>query len=152
MTEAASTKAHREVTITRVLDAPRELVWKAWTDQEQFAYWFGAELDVPLHTVSLDVKPGGAWKAQMIAEDGSEMPFGGFYRDVQEPELLVITFEEVGASDEARQVLTVTFNDLGDKTELTLNHAGVLEQKDFDGLHGGYNSFIDKLEELLAKA
>jgi uncharacterized protein YndB with AHSA1/START domain len=87
----------------------------------------------------------------MIAEDGTEMPFGGFYRDVQEPERLVLTFEEAGSSDEERQVLTVTFNDLGDKTEVTLNHAGVLEQKDFDGLQGGYNSFFDKLEELLAK-
>lgn len=153
MTEASSsTKAHRELTITRVLDAPRELVWKAFTDPEQFAYWFGAELEVPLDTVSLDVKPGGAWKAQMISEDGTEMPFGGFYRDVQEPERLVLTFEEAGASDEERQVLTVTFNDLGDRTEVTLNHAGVLEQKDFDGLQGGYNSFFDKLEELLAKA
>ena len=91
MTEASSsTKAHRELTITRVLDAPRELVWKAFTDPEQFAYWFGAELEVPLDTVSLDVKPGGAWKAQMISEDGTEMPFGGFYRDVQEPERLVL--------------------------------------------------------------
>ena len=125
MNEASSsTKAHRELTITRVLDAPREVVWKAWTDPEQFAYWFGAELDVPVDTVSLDVKPGGAWKAQMIAEDGTEMPFGGFYRDVQEPERLVLTFEEAGSSDEERQVLTVTFNDLGDKTEVTLNHAG----------------------------
>ena len=107
---------------------------------------------MPLDTVSLDVKPGGAWKAQMIAEDGTEMPFGGFYREVQEPERLVLTFEEAGSSDEERQVLTLTFNDLGDKTEVTLNHAGTLEQKDFDGLQGGYNSFFDKLEELLAKA
>jgi uncharacterized protein YndB with AHSA1/START domain len=104
-----------------------------------------------LDTVSLDVKPGGAWKAQMIAEDGTEMPFGGFYRDVQEPERLVLTFEEAGSSDEERQVLTVTFNDLGDKTEVTVSQAGVLEQKDFDGLQSGYNSFLDKLEELLAK-
>lgn len=152
MTEASSTKAHRELTITRVLDAPRELVWKAWTDPVQFAYWFGAELDVPLDTVSLDVRPGGAWKAQMVAEDGGELPFVGSYLEVQEPERLVLTFEDAaGANDEGRQVLTVTFTDLGDKTELTLHHAGVLEEEHFDGLQGGYNSFLDKLEELLAK-
>jgi len=151
MTEASSTKAHRELTITRVLDAPRELVWKAWTDPVQFAYWFGAELDVPLDTVSLDVRPGGAWKAQMVAEDGGELPFVGSYLEVQEPERLVLTFEEAGASENERQVLTVTFTDLGDKTELTLHHAGVLEEEHFDGLQGGYNSFLDKLEELLAK-
>ncbi|MGI8606245.1 MAG: SRPBCC family protein [Gaiellaceae bacterium] len=151
MTDAPSTKAHRELTITRVLDAPREVVWRAWTEPEQFAYWFGAELEVPLATVSLDVKPGGAWKAPMISEDGSEMPFGGLYREVDEPERLVFTFEEAGASDDERQVLTVTFKDVGGKTEVTLTHAGTLEQEHFDGLQGGYNSFFDKLEELLAK-
>jgi uncharacterized protein YndB with AHSA1/START domain len=150
--DTSTTKAHRELTITRVFDAPRELVWKAWTDPAQFAYWFGAELDVPLATVSLDVRPGGAWSAPMIAEDGSEMPFAGLYREVQEPERLVLTFEDVGSDDDTeRQVLTVTFGDLGGKTELVLHHAGTLEEEHFEGLEGGYGSFLDKLAEFLAK-
>jgi uncharacterized protein YndB with AHSA1/START domain len=153
MTEGSTTKAHRELTITRVFDAPRELVWKAWTDPAQFAYWFGAELDVPLSTVSLDVRPGGSWSAPMVAEDGTEMPFGGLYRDVQEPELLVLTFEDAGReNDDERQVLTVTFADLGGKTELVLHHAGILEEESFKGLEGGYGSFLDKLAELLSRA
>jgi uncharacterized protein YndB with AHSA1/START domain len=152
MTEAASTKAHRELTVTRVFDAPRDLVFKAWTDPEQFAYWFGAELDVPLEKVSLDVRPGGAWSLQMISPDGSEMPFGGLYREVREPERLVLTFEDAGKKDDDdRQVLTVTFADLGGKTELVLHHEGVLAQEHFDGLEGGYGSFLDRLAELLAK-
>jgi uncharacterized protein YndB with AHSA1/START domain len=152
MSEASSTtKAHRELTITRVFDAPRELVFKAWTDPAQFAYWFGAELDVPLDTVSLDVKPGGAWSLQMISPDGGELPFGGFYREVKEPERLVLTFEEAGADENERQVLTVTFADLGGKTELVLRHEGVLDDEHFAGLEGGYGSFLDRLAELLAK-
>jgi uncharacterized protein YndB with AHSA1/START domain len=150
--DSSTTKAHRELTITRVFDAPRELVWKAWTDPAQFAYWFGAELEVPLSKVSLDVRPGGAWTAPMIAEDGSEMPFAGLYREVQEPERLVMTFEDAGREvDDDRQVLTVTFADLGGKTEVVLHHAGVLAQEHFDGLEGGYGSFLDRLAELLAQ-
>jgi uncharacterized protein YndB with AHSA1/START domain len=153
MSEASSTtKAHRELTVTRVFDAPRELVFKAWTDPAQFSYWFGAELDVPLDKLSLDVRPGGAWSAQMISPDGSEMPFGGVYREVQEPERLVMTFEDAGKeNDEDRQVLTVTFADLGGKTELVLHHEGDLADEHFAGLESGYGSFLDRLAELLAK-
>jgi uncharacterized protein YndB with AHSA1/START domain len=153
MTEGSSTKAQRDLTVTRVFDAPRELVFKAWTDPAQFAYWFGAELDVPLDTVSLDVRPGGAWSLKMIAPDGGEMPFGGFYREVQEPERLVISFEDAGREvDDDVQVLTVTFADLDGKTELVLRHQGVLADEHFDGLESGYGSFMDRLAELLAKA
>jgi uncharacterized protein YndB with AHSA1/START domain len=151
MTEGSSTKEHRELTVTRILDAPRELVWKAWTDPAQFAYWFGGEADVPVSTVSLDVRPGGAWNARMLLEDGTEIPFGGVYREVQEPERLVMIFEEVGRQTDAdQQVVTVTLADLGGKTELVLTQAGILDEEDFKGLEAGYGSFLDKLEELLA--
>jgi uncharacterized protein YndB with AHSA1/START domain len=152
MTEGSSTKEHREFTGTRVLDAPRELVWKAWTDPAQFAYWFGGEAEVPVSTVSLDVRPGGAWNARMVMEDGAEIPFGGVYREVEEPERLVMTFEEVGRqTDPDQQVVTVTLADLDGKTELVLTQAGVLDEDDFKGLEGGYGSFFDKLEELLTR-
>ena len=153
MTEGTSTKAKRDLTVSRVFDAPREVVFKAWTEPEQFAYWFGAELDVPLDTVSLDVRPGGAWSLQMISPDGSEMPFGGVYREVQEPERLVLSFEDAGRNnDDDVQVLTVTFADLDGKTELVLRHEGMLADEHFEGLESGYGSFLDRLAELLAKA
>jgi uncharacterized protein YndB with AHSA1/START domain len=76
--------------ITRVFDAPRERVWQEWTQPEAFADWFGkAELEVPLSTVSMDVRPGGAWRLTMIAEH--EIHWRGEYREVVEPERLVFT-------------------------------------------------------------
>ena len=153
MTEGSSTKEHREFTVTRILDARRELVWKAWTDPAQFAYWFGGPAEVPASSVSLDVRPGGAWNARMVLEDGTEIPFGGVYREVEEPERLVMIFEEVGRQTDAdRQVVTVTLADLGDKTELVLTQTGMLDEEDFKGLEAGYGSFLDKLEELLANS
>jgi uncharacterized protein YndB with AHSA1/START domain len=87
-----------------------------------------------------------------VLEDGTEIPFGGVYREVQEPELLVMIFEEVGRQVDAdQQVVTVTLADLDGKTELVLTPAGILDEEDFKGLEAGYGSFLDKLEELLAK-
>ena len=56
------------ITITRVFDAPRERVWREWTEPEPFADWFGGtESEIPLDTVSMDVRPGGSWRATMFA-------------------------------------------------------------------------------------
>jgi uncharacterized protein YndB with AHSA1/START domain len=59
------------ITVTRVFDAPRERVWKEWTDPERFADWFGGkESEVPLSSVSMDVRPGGSWRLTMFADLG----------------------------------------------------------------------------------
>jgi uncharacterized protein YndB with AHSA1/START domain len=59
------------ITTTRVFDAPREKVWREWTEPERFADWFGGpQSEVPLSSVAMDVRPGGAWRATMFAEPG----------------------------------------------------------------------------------
>jgi uncharacterized protein YndB with AHSA1/START domain len=75
------------ITITRVFDAPRERVWKEWIDPERFADWFGGpESQVPLSTVSMDVRPGGSWRLTMFAKPGRrEIRWKGEYREVVEP-------------------------------------------------------------------
>src|SRR5438093_9715892 len=81
----------REFTITRVFDAPRELVWKAWTDPEQVARWFGPRgISTPRSTITMDVRPGGTFALTMIGDDdGKEYPSGGTFLEVVEPERLV---------------------------------------------------------------
>src|SRR6202035_2040115 len=60
------------ITITRVFDAPRARVWREWTDPASFADWFGGPTcEVPMSTVSMDVRPGGAWRLTMLCESGS---------------------------------------------------------------------------------
>jgi uncharacterized protein YndB with AHSA1/START domain len=143
----------REVTITRVFDAPRELVWKAWTEPEHFAAWFGGPpYTTPASTVSMDVRPGGAWQATMVSdEDGSELPFSGVYREVVEPERLVLTFEDPSdPSNPDVEVLTVTFTDLGGKTEVVAHQAGHLPEEEYPRLAEGYGGFFDRLAEHLA--
>jgi uncharacterized protein YndB with AHSA1/START domain len=143
----------RQLTITRVFDAPRVLVWRAFTEAEQFAQWFGhPPFKTPPSTVSMDVRPGGEWEATQVNQDtGHELPFAGTYREVEEPERLVMVFENVeDRSDPKVEVVTVTFEDLGDKTEVTLNQAGYMDPKQYKRTEEGYGKFFDQLEKLLA--
>jgi uncharacterized protein YndB with AHSA1/START domain len=155
MSDSSSARATgNEVTITRIFDAPRELVWKAWTDPEQFAKWFGsAPYSTPASTVSMDVRPGGAWRATMVsAEDGSEIPFQGTYREVVEPERLVLTMDDPSDPDNPRvEVLTVTFTERGAKTEVVAHQAGYMPEEEYEQLAEGYESFFVNLDKHLAR-
>src|SRR5918998_1047798 len=81
------------ITVTRVFDAPRERVWREWTEPERFADWFGGpDAEVPLSTVSMDVSPGGEWRLTMYSGPGRrEIQWCGEYLEVAEPERLVLT-------------------------------------------------------------
>ncbi|OLT15804.1 polyketide cyclase [Pseudonocardia sp. CNS-139] len=144
------TAAERELTIVRVLDAPRELVFRAWTDPEHLAAWFGPRgCTTPRSTVAADVRPGGTWRATMIREDtGAELPTGGFYIEVREPERLVFTWRDPGGSGE-ESVVTVALADLGGRTEMTFHQAGFSSDGYRAGVHEGWSSSFDRLAEQL---
>ncbi len=101
----------REFTITRVFDAPRELVWQAWTDPEHMSRWFGPHgFTTPLATVTMDVRPGGTFEFTMVSDDdGNEIPSGGTFLEVVEPERLVWRDRDIDL------LVTVTFADLGEQ-------------------------------------
>ena len=103
------------MTITRVFDAPRDQVWQEWTEPERFADWFGgSDAEVPLSTVSMDVREGGAWRATMFAGPGRrEIQWKGEYREVVEPERLVFTVSDQPGED-AYELVIVVLTDLGD--------------------------------------
>jgi uncharacterized protein YndB with AHSA1/START domain len=90
----------REIVMTRVFDAPRRLVFEAWTRPEHVARWFGPH-DYSLPVCRIDLRPGGAWRYVLRAPDGTEMGMKGVYRQIVRPERLVYTeifddFEEIG--------------------------------------------------------
>jgi len=103
------------LTIVRIIDAPREAVFRAWTEPEAFAQWFGEHgSSVPVDAAALDVRPGGAWRAVMLLGGGSEMVFSGEYREVDEPAHLVLTITDQGPGDATdHAVCTVDLDDLG---------------------------------------
>ena len=111
----------REIVITRILDAPRKLVFEAWTDPRHLAQWWGpAGFTNPV--CEMDVRPGGAWYIVMRGPDGSEYPGGGVYQEIVPPERLV--FSNNALDPHGKVILeghtTVTFADEGRKTKLVL--------------------------------
>src|SRR5947207_15661949 len=120
---AAAAAPERELTVTRVFDAPREVVFGAWTDPAQAALWWGPQGFTTI-SCEMDVRPGGAYRACMRSPEGTRHCRRGTYREIVPPERLVFTFAwEDAAGDLGHETLvTVTFADAGrGKTRLTLH-------------------------------
>ena len=116
MTNPSSTAA-REIVTTRLIDAPRELVFEAWTDPQHVAHWFGPDGFVTT-TISMDVRPGGAWRFTMRGPDGKDWPNVVTYEEVVRPERLVYLHGDEKEPDMFHN--TLTFDDEGGKTALTM--------------------------------
>jgi uncharacterized protein YndB with AHSA1/START domain len=138
-------------TLTRVLDAPRDDVWSEWTDPAAFADWFGGpEFEVPLESVSLDVRPGGEWRATMIGgPTRREIQWSGEYLEVVEPERLVVSMAD-GPVPERYELITVALTDLGDgRTEMVLEQLGHMSPEQYERTKAGWGGFLDRMAERL---
>jgi len=141
------------IAITRVFDAPRERVWKEWTEPECFADWFGGgEAEVPLSTISMDVRPGGSWRATMFAgPDRREIHWKGEYREVVEPERLVFTISDQPDED-AYELIVVVLTDLRDgRTEMLFEQQGRMSAEQYERAGQGWSSFFDRMAERLER-
>jgi uncharacterized protein YndB with AHSA1/START domain len=154
-TSPAPSCLEREVIITRVFDAPRELVFQAWTDPAHLKHWWGPHgFTTPVCEV--DLRVGGAWKMVMRFPDGSnEHTMQAIYREILPPERLAFT--SVALDKDGNRLLegltTVTFADLGGKTKLTLqtrmtglvSYAGRM----LEGMETGWSQSLERLAEKL---
>jgi uncharacterized protein YndB with AHSA1/START domain len=144
MTEAA-------ITVTRVFAAPRERVWAEWTEPERFADWFGGpDAEVPLTSVAMDVRPGGAWRLTMFyGTSRREMHWVGEYHEVEPPERLVFTISDQPAED-AYDVVTVVLTDLGDgRTEMHFEQRGDQPPTVYEAAKSGWGVFFDTIDQRL---
>ena len=151
-TRSAERPAQRELVITREFDAPRELVYQAWTDPKHAAQWWGPR-DYPARAIKMDVRPGGAWRHCLCStETGNDLWHGGVFREVVPPERLVFTFawEEEGERG-LETLVTVTFADIGGRTRMTLTQTPFQSDGERDGHQGGWNSTFDRLAEHLGQ-
>ncbi|SFU03129.1 SRPBCC family protein [Mesorhizobium sp. YR577] len=147
----------RELVLTRLIDAPREKVFKAWTDAELLKQWF-APLPWTTPIVEVDVRPGGSSMFVMRDPDGNDYPNKGVYLEVVENEKLVFTdaFTEAWQPSEKPFFTGVlTFEDEGGKTRYTAR-ARHWTKEDRDahekmGFHEGWGQCTDQLEALLKK-
>jgi len=150
------------VHITRVFDAPRELVFRAWTDPEQLVRWFAPQ-GCTFSFAKVDVRPGGSYHSCIRTPDGHDCWCKGAYREIVEPERIVYTMaiadeqgNSVGPTDVGMDpewpretILTVTFEDLGGKTRLTLHQTVPESLAKRTGAHPSWLQMLDRLEDML---
>jgi uncharacterized protein YndB with AHSA1/START domain len=151
-----------ELVITRIFDAPRELVWKTWTEPERVKHWWGPEgFTAPF--CRIDLRVGGTYLYCMQSPVGREYWSTGVYREIVLPERIVCTdsFSDekgnvvpashygMGADWPRELVVTVTFEEQGGRTKFTLRHAGFPSGEMRDLAGDGWNTSLDKLAESL---
>ncbi len=162
---APTESAETEFVITRVFDAPRELVWKAFTESERWERWWGPK-GFTTRVSKLDLRPGGVIHFCMRSPEGRDVWSKGVYREVVEPEriVLVVSFSDengntvppaqYGLSPDwpAEALVTVTFAEHEGKTQLTL-HLGISESlAKRQGADVGWAETLDRLAGYLATA
>jgi uncharacterized protein YndB with AHSA1/START domain len=149
--------ADRELVLTRLINAPREKVYRAWTEPELLKQWFAPKpYTAPI--VEVDVRPGGSAYFVMRGPDGKDLPNHGVYLEVVPNERLVSTDAYVRAwepSEKPFMTLILTFEDEGGKTRYTARvlhwTAADREAHEKMGFHQGWGICTDQLEALVAK-
>jgi uncharacterized protein YndB with AHSA1/START domain len=152
---------HLQLQLTRVFDAPRELVFQAWTKADSFAQWFGAAAceGGALQSVKLDARVGGKYRLQVRRADGEFYTTVGTYREVKPPERLVFTwaFEKDGSGDDYGEVeppemlVTVEFKARGKQTELILAHEKFAAVESRDRHEQGWTRCLNELGKFVTK-
>jgi uncharacterized protein YndB with AHSA1/START domain len=152
-----------ELVITRIFDAPRELVWKAWTDPELMKRWWGPE-NFTAPTIKIDLRVGGQYLYCMRSPEGQDFWGIGVYREIVEPERImysdsfadehgnVVPASHYGMDSDfpLEMLVTVTLEELEEsKTRFTLRHAGMPVGEMSEMTSAGWNGSFDKLAESL---
>ena len=146
----------RTVVITRVFDAPCELVFKAWTEAAHLAQWWGPK-GFTNPVCEVDARPGGKLRIVMRAPDGAEHPMTGVFREVTAPTRLVFTSAAVDRDGKPllEGLTTVTFAEQGGRTKLTVESRAVglvaYAARMLEGMDAGWTQSIDRLGEQLAR-
>lgn len=164
MTEMNQNVGDQELVITRIFDARREILWKAWTEPERVKRWWGPKgFTSPVNSIDLHV--GGAYLNCMRSPEGNDYWSTGVYREIIEPELLVYTdsFSDAegnlvpasyyGMSGDwpLELLVRITFEELDGLTKLTLRHIGIPAGENRDLAKAGWNESFDKLDKYLEK-
>jgi len=147
--------APRELTITHVFDAPRELVFRMWIEPQHVAQWWGPR-SFTNPVCELDARPGGAILIHMRAPDGSTHPMGGEFHEIKPHERIVFTSFVDGPSGRILESHnTVTFEDQGKQTKLTLQAEATgfiaFAERMLAGMEPGWTESLEALDELLGR-
>jgi uncharacterized protein YndB with AHSA1/START domain len=147
-----------KLVIAREFDAPRELVWKAWTEPGQIKEWLGLDGEVMVESVRVDLRVGGKFRTQIRSAEGEFFTAAGTYLEVKTPERLVYTWDwekdgggtEFGELEGNETQLTVEFRASGKQTQLVLTHEKFASVESRDRHEGGWQVWIGRLARFIA--
>jgi uncharacterized protein YndB with AHSA1/START domain len=149
---ALAVRSERVLIIERIFDAPRELVFKCWTEPEYFARWVGPK-GFTSTVLSWELREGGRYRIHKRGPDGQDRWQQGVFREIVSPERIVRTYcwaDASGRPTRPETLLNVTVEDLGRQTRLTL-HQGIFGSVTAHDEHrGGWSTSLDQLAEYLA--
>ena len=155
--DRTTAQTQRAIVITRVFDVPRELVWKAWTEPEHFARWYGPKgFSTPV--CRIDLRVGGKYLNCMRSPEGQDFWTTGVFREIVAPERLVMTASRadkdgnVDADWPGETQISVTFEEDDGRTKVTLEHVGMPAGTGRDMAEAGWNESLDKLADVLAES
>lgn len=145
---AAGSASNRELVITRVFDAPRELVFRAWSSAEHISRWFGPN-EFTMPSCELDFRAGGVFRFVFRGPDGKDYPFDGSFVEVVPPARIVFqgNIHDVPGQD---VMTTVTFEERDGKTEVTVHQTYAMESDATRGAAIGWSQTLDHLAEFVA--
>jgi len=138
--------------IKRLIKAPRDRVYAAWTDPAQLKQWFGPE-NVQTDDLIADVRVGGKFRWNLTNSEGEKMTCRGEYRELQPDKKIVFTWQWENDEDWENHVSIVTLelDDAAGSTELRLMHERLPNEKSRDGHTQGWNSALDKFEKFFSR-
>ena len=154
MTLVENVASRPTLRMQRHFDAPRTLVWRAWTNPEVMVLWLGP-VEWPAVSASQDLRVGGAWRACLRSPDtGQDLWQGGVYREIVPEERLVFTFKWDESHEDGPPVdtlVTMVLTETADgRTHMDFTHEGLKSEQSLTGHKHGWNSTADRLEAWLA--
>ena len=142
--------AEQALVLKRVFDAPREAVFRAWTEPAEIVKWWGPD-GCTAPVCNVDLRPGGAWRTCILSSDGKEHFVGGVYTEIEPPEKLTFTWAwETDGVPGHEMIVAVEFHDRAGSTELVLTQTRFESPKSRADHEEGWSSSFECLNRILS--
>lgn len=150
MAKAQQSSPETTLQMKRTFAAPRQRVFRAWTEANELARWFAPSSDYTTVVPELDLRVGGKYRLEIHHKGGNVHRIAGAYREILPPEKLVFTWEWEGDPSPESSVVTVEFHDMGKSTEVILTHEQLPSVEERDKHAHGWTGCLEQLDKFLS--